>query len=506
MKKKMVAMLLAAVMVSGCLTGCGQTSQSASESKQEESKESKESKSAESSQVEEKEEEVVTVKWVFRKDPQEDQDMVEDAINEIIRERYNLELDMEFVSSGEYNDRIKLMQTSGEEFDICFTSNWANSFTENVGRDGFLALDDYMDTEGGIMLKNAVPEDIWGAATVNGKIYAVPNNQIMAYHNGVVIQKEYVDKYNIDLDSVQGIKDLYPLFEQIKENEDDVSPYYPNGGGGLPSDVVTRLYDIVNNGIVYRDDAEYKVYPYTADTSEEEWKHEMWELGYIKSDWITVTDATGELSAGMYASQTTNAKPGVEASFTSERGEEYVNVHVADPYKSMNAAAATMSAVSVTSPNPEAAVKMLGVMYTDVEVFNMLCFGIEGEHYTKLSENRVERIADSGYTGFTGWEVGDQFNAWLIPGQEDDVWEETAALNEAAEASHLDSFNFVAEPVATEIAQINSVKTEYVDIWAYENYEELREERNAKLEEAGLSKVIEEIQRQIDEWRVANGK
>lgn len=515
MRKRMLALMLATGMVVGCLAGCG-------EKKVESSQESKPSSTAkEESKVEESKtqestvevkEDPVKVTWLFRIDPQDDTQQVEDAVNEILRERYNLELDMQFVSSGEYANRIQLMTTSGEEFDICWTANWGNKFDDHMTRGAFLELDDLLASDAGALLREAVPEDYWGSATVNGKIYAVPNNQINYTHAGIAIQKGLADKYGLDVSKVDEMRDLEPFFQQILDNETSIWPYSTTGTTTFRDADSWTAENFASYVSVLKDDPEFKVVAnIDREISEDfldssELYHEWWEKGYIREDQLTITNDKENVTANRYAAFTTTYKPGVEENLKSTHGIDYYVVPVGEPYKAMNAAKATMNAISVTSPNPEAAIKMLGVVYTDVEIFNMLCFGLEGEHYTWVDENHIKKVENSGYKGFAGWEIGDQFNAYLIEGQADDIWEVTKAGNDAAPASPFDGFAFDKTPVEAELANIKSVATEYKGRFYDKNYEKLRDECKEKLYAAGLEKVVQEVQKQLDAWRTVVGK
>ena len=65
-----------------------------------------------------------------------------------------------------------------------------------------------------------------------------------------------------------------------------------------------------------------------------------------------------------------------------------------EPFVNSLSARAAMNAVSSSSKNPEAAIRMIDVMNTDKEIFNMLNFGIEGTNYT-MEDGFVKEIPDS---------------------------------------------------------------------------------------------------------------
>lgn len=526
MKKRVVALLLTAGMIIGLLSGCGQEEQAAQNSKESQTGSKVEESQSAVKEEEPKKEEVVTVKWAMRTSPQEDDEQVFEAINEILRERYSLELEPIIIPSGEYNDRMKLMSTSGEDYDICFTANWANNFRDNVAREAFLPLDDLFASDAAELLRSALPAEYsehCAVGTVNGKIYGIPNYQIQYSQIGAYIQKDLAEEYDLDVESITSIRDLEPFMEWVRDNKEGIWPlaesnsfinahYYVDADfeyAGLGKDPVSETF--ATFAAVDRNDDEFKVYSHLDDPYRvESWRllNDYYKKGFVRSDVATVADNSADKVANRYAIIIATAKPGGEAEFTAAHGEEYIQIPFGVPYKGCTAGAETMSAINVNSKNPEAAIKMLGVMWSDKEIFNMILFGLEGEHYTKINEKRIEQIAESGYERSSlGWSIGNQFQAYLLPGQADDAWELTAANNAAASQSHLAGFVLDSTPIETEIAQFSSVKGEYEKQYMYvEDFDAWLAEYKEKVDAAGLEKCIEEVQKQIDAWRAANGK
>ncbi|MBO5487219.1 MAG: extracellular solute-binding protein, partial [Eubacterium sp.] len=221
MKKRVVALMLTAGMVFSCLTGCGQEGQqevSKGTSTSEESSQTSESDQKETEKVEE----VTTVTWAISGDPQEDDEKVLEEMNKLLRERYNLELNLLAIPGGEYNERMRMMITGGEDFDLCFTANWSNNFYDNVNQGAFLALNDLLESEVGTELMEVYPEGLYNVATVGGEIYALPNYQMICNQGGAYVQKELADKYGLKPDAeIKDITDLEWFMDKIRDNEKD---------------------------------------------------------------------------------------------------------------------------------------------------------------------------------------------------------------------------------------------------------------------------------------------
>ncbi len=163
-----------------------------------------------------------------------------------------------------------------------------------------------------------------------------------------------------------------------------------------------------------------------------------------------------------------------------------------------------MTAVSSSSRHPEAAVKLLGIINTDKEIFNLLNYGLEGRDYTKNAEGKVVKAEDAKFFLSAGWSMGNQFNADLLEGQADGVWEETDRINREADVSPVSGFSFDQTKVSSEIAKIAAVKEEYKNLAFFDNWETQFDDFIKKLDAAGLDTYLAELQRQLDEWRAEN--
>jgi len=231
--------------------------------------------------------------------------------------------------------------------------------------------------------------------------------------------------------------------------------------------------------------------------------NEWYQKGYIRKDIATVTDNSADVKANRYVCTLSSYKPGWGAEFTSRQGVEYIAVPIEGAYIKAISGIETMTAINVNSKNPEAAMKLLNLVYTDKEIFNELLFGLEGTHYTKTGENFAEPVADSKYNySAYAWRVGNQFNAWYLPGQVDGTWEETDKLNNTAQVSVLRGFTFSPANVQAELAQVAAVKKEYKNAqYTTKDIDAYITEYTDKLNQAGLPNIVKELQTQIDAWK-----
>lgn len=193
-------------------------------------------------------------------------------------------------------------------------------------------------------------------------------------------------------------------------------------------------------------------------------------------------------------------KPGVEAEESARAGYDCVMATAAtEPYISTNSVIATMYGVSATSKHPKETLKYLELINTDPYAMNLVSYGIEGKHYEKTGDNNIKLIPNSGYSHGQAWALGNVFNTYTLEGQPEDVWEQTKELNDSAKTSPILGFSFNPEPVKMEITNVSKVVKEYESLVGGElPVEETNAEFLEKLEVAGVDKVLEEMQSQID--------
>ena len=221
----------------------------------------------------------------------------------------------------------------------------------------------------------------------------------------------------------------------------------------------------------------------------------------MRKDVLSVGDDSLDYNNGKYAVAQTGWKPGVENTLKNLFGREVVFFrNIVDPVITTSNCTSTMIGISRTSKNPEKAFKFIELINTDKDLYNLICFGVEGKHYELTAEGKVKYIEDSGYAPKADWKFGNQFNALVTDGTDSDVWEQTEKLNSEGKASPLMGFVFDETNVTNEIANCNSVRAEYNYVWmgASLDYKEHMEEYKAKMEQAGIRKVIEEAQKQVD--------
>ena len=267
------------------------------------------------------------------------------------------------------------------------------------------------------------------------------------------------------------------------------------------------ISDYMSAGVIKMDDETAKVVNFY-DT--QEWKDMLNELvilndkGLLDGEcgYMNEYSESQRLAKKLSATISGTYKPGVEAEESTRAGYECVMGTIdTAPYISTGSVIATMYGVSATSKHPVETLQYLELINTDPYAMNLLSYGMEGKHYNKTGDNTIELIPDSGFSHGSSWAVGNVFNTYVLPGQPEDVWEQTKALNDSAKTSPVLGFSFDPEPVKMQIANVSKVVKEYESLVGGElPVDETNAAFVEKLQVAGVDEVIAEMQKQIDEF------
>ena len=465
-----------------------------------------------------KNDEVPTLLYLVPGDPQSDEAAVEAKLNEIIEPKIGAKVDLMFIDWAAWQEKTNLMLASNEYFDI--TSAYTMSIPDLVDNGSIYPLSELID-ENAPVLKETLEDYFWEAAKVDGEIYCIPNQQIVANNYGVCVRKDLAEKYNLDFESVDSLMDLEQFWQQIRDNEPDLYPFDMRSSGEFVTDALERdssikampLSPATTYGTtllkIYYDDLKVVATPDFRNLIDgARLAYECGEKGYFRKDRATAADDSADYAVGRYASYTAWYKPGLEAEAKNKTGYDYLCKMLGEAYVTESAPLSTKTVINANTKYPEESIKFLELLNTDKEVFNLISFGIEDKHYTWADEEHIECNSESGYFPNSSWVFGNVFNAHPQVGQGADVWEKTKELNDSAVKSPLMGLAFDTTDITLELAQCNKVQQTYlvsrIDR-AIDDPDSYWEEYRAELKKAGIDKVIECYQKQIDEF-MANKK
>lgn len=448
-------------------------------------------------------EDPTVVKWYQIGTAPDNLDKLLEIVNAKLVEKVNAKIDMEYIGWGEYHDKLAVMTNSGEKYDIAYASN----YLDNAQKGAYADLTDLMKEHAKESLE-MIDEAYIRGNTVNGKLYAFPVNGNVYAKQYWAFNPTFLEKHNFDPSSVNSIADLEPLLKAVKENDPETDPLAAGMGWRVGHDFDYVMDETVPLGIDMLGDQAKIVNPYeTGDSLIPELKamHDFYQKGYVPSDaatsdqgypleddnWAVRRETVGPRDFGDYLLQTVSGRPIKIQSYTEI------------PLKSVAQARVASFVVSQNSDNKEAAVKVLNEVNSNPEILNTLVYGPEGENWEKNEDGTIKLL--DGYqptTHMSAWNTG---NAEILYRDEkitdEQIKESEEGLASAVESPLLD-FNFVTDSVKTEIANVKTVMSQYISTLhtGTVNPDDVLEQFNKELKEAGLDKIQEEMQRQYDEF------
>lgn len=447
--------------------------------------------------VQAKEDDVVTLKWVqVGNGMPANYDAWLEQINPYLEEKIGVNVEMEIVPWGDWDNRRSVITNSGEYFDILFTDQ--TRYSAEVTNGALMDITDLLETNAP-ELYEMIPEDYWKAVSVNDKIYGIPTYKDSSLSEYFIWDKDMADKYNIDIESITDFESLHEALKTIKEGE-GTAPYYMSKNG---ANFLTNLYydDLSASlpvlGVKYTDETKTVVNPLEDEDilSKLDIVHEMYQEGIINGDAPTADDSnkyrTFFVGQGWSGAASTSWGP-------NNGIENCVAVKYGDTVMSNTTVRGSINGIYSGCEHPDKALQLLNLVNTDSKVRDWLYYGVEGENFEYKEEGKVERLnADWSMAGYT---QGTFFNVSQIASEEFNQWDEVKELNENATPSVMLGFNLDTTNIETELAGCRAVYEKYYPEFytGAQDPRELIETIKSELEAAGWETVREEAQKQVD--------
>ena len=467
----------------------------------------------------------VKLNWMVMTPEQTDSQKVWAEFNKQLQE-YMPGVEVEFipVAYSEYKQRFDLALAGGQQIDLAF-GGWVVNLVNEANASSLLPLNEYLETNGK-ELYESMDEWLWQLTSVGDEIYAIPNNGGMGKGKfAMITHKEYADKY---LDT-EKVRETFWSQETFNEACYDVIEEYLEklkANGELKKGIsVTympgadfRGYDTVGDRLmVLKNDPEHKVeYKWSTAAARLMFQKcaEFFQKGYVREDMLSLEQPRAdEGREDGYTVWFTNYSPNQEEALSKQFGYDMVAIPISEKFFISASEQATSSTViPYTAKYPEKAVELMQLLNSEEGkgLYNLLTFGIEGEHYEKLADGKiapfdysVSPTADSKY-GLPDYMCGNSFNAYVLK-DDPENWDEMIKLekNDNAEKSTLLGFRSNLDPIKVESAQLQAIASEYIlplSTGAIADWEAQYDQFMQKLQAAGVEKVKAEVQKQIDEF------
>lgn len=440
---------------------------------------------------------------------------VESAMNDILVPKINCKVKLEAIDSSNYNNQMNLDLSSGTRIDVALTGG---SYNTAVAQHQIQDMTDLLKEYGKEATKEVGEKYIKGV-TVKGKIYGLPNVNGRASVVQFAARKDILEKYNLSLDGIKpqgtwedqksNLDILENIFKTVKENEKNMIPLVADQVGNVRADELISKNNLQDElGVLMGKESTEVVNYFATDEFKDccNLLRNWYNAGYIMKDVATTTETSSSiLASGKGFSVFTNSEIGYDAQLKNSTGYDFETVKMSLPF--VTSVNGMTYSIPVTAKDPVASMKVLNEFYSDPDISTLLSYGIKNEHYV-LDEKGKVRYPDgvdantSSYSHSNFWAVPNQLIALEMEGTVPDYNKTLKENNEKSDVSKVLGFAFDNSNVQTEIAACSAVVDEYKKGFKSGSIDvdkNLPEFLN-KLKDAGIDRIMDEEQEQLNEW------
>ena len=461
----------------------------------------------------------VKLKMYILGDKPKDADVVYGKMNEIMKEKINATIDVNFISWGDQKTKYPLLFSSGEDFDLVFTATGWCYYNQMATRNGFLELTpELLQKYAPESWKNE-PKIGWEQAKVNNKIYMIPSDKDEYGYEVVGIRGDLREKYNIP--PIKSVTDLEKYYDAVVKNEKNIVPVTNGGlqslrvpleefaagikgvnGTSTTDPIIAYKIDDTSSKIVsVIDTPNYKNY---AVKMKEYADKGYWSKSSISSKETSIDGFKGGKAASMVwnLEQVSSAVKAMNIAHPEWKGE-VVDI-LPGSKKFMNPYTNNGMGINVNSKNSERALMALDLLRYDRDIYDLTFYGIKGTHYEAVGDTQYKTLSDTANfpaEGVCPWGWTTSIGRTEVDRPK--VIEQFTSKWAKEDVVHnpLETFTFNDSSVKNELAAINTVVTQYglpLNLGLIADPVKGVEIYSQKLKSAGLEKVMKEVQTQAD--------
>ncbi len=436
-------------------------------------------------------------------------------------------LTFEFYAFDQYAQKLSLKAAAKEPMDLVFDPAWLN-FYQMQAQGAFLPLDSIIKKLSFFGKPGNISAPVWKAVSVAGKIYGLPaveNNYVTrAEGNRNIVRKDLYTKY-----APGGIKTGPQMLDFIKKVHVDAPQYIminavPEEASVLSTPAAPLLgkkgmwdalwapagENILNlyTDVTLKTDAKNPPKVFSGDFTPEYENEvaaaiELQKLGLISSE--SVPDKRGAFISGRMGmvggdkdDYSQSIYPAVKGTF----GAVWVRTDV-KPKGVLERATGNWFCVSAWSKAPEKAAVLINWIVSSRDNYELWAYGIKGDHFKINDMGAIEKIdADKRRYEMFWWTVFNRADLRQDFSETPDAkaYLDWANVDANSYPNPLNGFAFDPEPVKTAIAQVKAVRSEYTNLLlGLADVSKIKEFRD-KLTQAGVQKIIDEMNKQIAAW------
>jgi putative aldouronate transport system substrate-binding protein len=450
----------------------------------------------------------------------ESEEKIEEALNVIMREEAQAEIDLIPVDFSSMNTQFNLMLTGGKDSIDIFSSFWYMPMSSLYANGQLAPLKDLLASDGqGILELFAETPAILDCCEINGDYYGLPSYGPYSSPMIYIVKEGASEAAGIDWSNINSLDQVTEALLAMKQANPD--KYFVPGATQtywIPKDIDylgdTNFLGVLTDPLKSTTVENYYESDYFLNLLD---NVQIWsDNGIFNPDAMSNTNPT--LMSVQFG--ITEGTPGYcwnldewiyEANLQQTYGDNMVGTQLGESIITTGNATTYLWHITSFCQNKEAAMRVLRVFYTNSEAANLLGNGIEGENYI-INENGYVEFPEGKDMTNCGWTgLGASYNlpnssgcpVWYY--QPDNMWEMMAQSNKEAKNSLALGFTFDSTPVADQITACSNVIAQYYLplINGEVNISEVLPVFQKALRDAGIESVIAEKQAQLDAWLAA---
>lgn len=438
-------------------------------------------------------------------------DKVRAAVNELAMREINMTVNLIPMTFSEFMTQLPMMLASNEALDLFPVGpGLASTYIESQY---IINVEPYL---GKVDTVKSYVGDFISAGYVGDFLTGFPIMKERAMPQGLAVRKDIMEElgysaedFAIDPDDISSYDKLLKLFAEVKKAHPEMTVF--DGTVMLPSQMTAAFVDGMGDnfgvlGNYGQDTTVTNMYESEQFRAFCEIMKDWYDMGYSSQDLAVNTDS-GEvkMKAGNTFSIILGYKPNTVQEKLAQTGYE-LEIIPLSKVMSTNSGA-TIYAVANASKDPEKAVEFFNWAYGSGEFADLINWGIEGEDWVENEDGTASYpegvdFSNVGYHQDMGWMYPNQFAGHQWEGNPPDILKQYEAFNASALPSKALGFVFDSRSVVDEIVQLTAVESQYLkDLSSgVVDVDATLKEFNQALYAAGLQKVLDEKQKQLDAW------
>lgn len=520
MKRKVISILLAVAMAVSLLAGCGSktskesTTDSASNAQKEGSSDTTGDTGVKDASAVLKDGKNTSLTIVFpgASSAPADKEAIEAKFNEIVQQKIDCTVDFNILEWGVFQEQENLMLSSGEPVDIVLL---AGNVQNCVNSGQILDITDLVDT-----YANDTKESMGQylkACYIGKSLYGFPTYHEYATASGLVCATKILDEMGVDPSTIKTWDDVSNLLAQVHKNYPDLDVLVPpemttgmmlHYWDGTFDKVLTNMVGVYADG---RDGlTAHNIYGTDEFMNLAKVAYDWNQKGYFIADPTTITETRQSfLKNGSAFGYIGLIHPGTKTQETMNAGVDVTTINITDRVCGTSNVAGIQYCVATGTDSPEKSVALMNMIYNNTELQNLLRYGIEGTDYVLTNDGKATYPdgVDNTTVGWANeaWLTGNASLTYPWTTDDVDVWAKYKDFNDNATFSPAYGFTYDSSKVKNEVTAVQNVLDKYTAM-IYSGMSDPKEsvaKFNSELESAGMQKIVDDVQSQLDAWKAA---